>query len=53
MITIEERKKIAMEKIVPAGQKSTLALLRSDKHMPMMKEYSEKTKVHSPISRGI
>lgn len=50
---IEERKRMAERRIVPAGQKSNL--LSPQKNVPMAttRKYSEKTKIYSPISRGI
>ena len=47
-----DKKKLWLENIAPAGKKSNMRSPKNDLRMPMH-EYSEKTRIFSPVSRGI
>jgi hypothetical protein len=47
-----DKKKLWLENIAPAGKKSNMRSPKKDLRMPMH-EYSEKTRIFSPVSRGI
>ena len=40
------------KRLVPAGSKSDLLSSKQIRPMPTTKPYSDKTKIHSPLSRG-
>lgn len=48
----EKQRKIA-DGIIPAGQEHTYLSERRERRMPTTRGYSDKTKVYSPVSRGI
>ena len=47
-----DKKKLWLENIAPAGKKSNMRSPKKDLRMPMH-EYSEKTRIFSPVSRGL
>lgn len=51
--SVKERTKRKVSRLVPAGLESNLTSQKPTKPMPTAKSYSKKTKIQSPISRGI
>ncbi|MEY8427094.1 hypothetical protein AALA00_05100 [Lachnospiraceae bacterium 46-15] len=47
-----DKKKLWLKNVAPAGKKSNMRSPKEDLRMPMH-EYSEKTRIFSPVSRGI